>query len=215
MRVAIREPGAFTLHLRAYCLAFGFEGAGLSWPPVRENGRGGVEVSPSLEKTGGAGLKSVAAIALSAAPLVDQDRQSAKRVGLALVVIGRPKGRRFSIWRGPGCPARGGRRGSAVTHWGVGDGMGQIYPNNTTFGAHHFRGTPGRAPMGWPRSCLLAHRAFWRAGLGGAGAGSWFFCRAGRGLGGVRVNKISLVVLRLKAGFGLAVLPAQRVHGGR
>jgi hypothetical protein len=88
---------AFTPHLRAYRLALGFESAGLSWPPVRENGRGGVEVSPPLEKTGGAGLKSVAAIALSAASLVAQDRQSAKRVGLALVVIGRPKGRRFWI----------------------------------------------------------------------------------------------------------------------
>jgi hypothetical protein len=75
----------------------------------------------------------------------------------ALVVIGRPKpqeqegqgqGAEVLDLEGPG-PPRGGRRGSAATHWGVGDGMwgvgvGEIYPNNTTSGAR--RGPRGVAP---------------------------------------------------------------------
>jgi hypothetical protein len=75
----------------------------------------------------------------------------------ALVVIGRPKpqeqegqgqGAEVLDLEGPG-PPRGGRRGSAATHWGVGDGLwgvgvGGIYPNNTTSGAR--RGPRGVAP---------------------------------------------------------------------
>jgi hypothetical protein len=77
----------------------------------------------------------------------------------SLVVIGpwTPQGRAEVLdLEGPG-PPRGGCRGSPVTHWGVVDGMGQIYPNNTTF-----RGMPGPPARGGPGV------AFWPAGRLGA-----------------------------------------------
>jgi hypothetical protein len=113
---------------------------------------------------------------------------------------------------GPGPPrGGGGRRGSAVTHWGVGDGMGQIYPNNTTFGAR-------QGPHG-PRGGLGV--AFWPAGrfgardlVGPARVAGFSAGRAGVGRGG-RANKPSPVVLRLNAGTRPAVLSAQRVRARR
>jgi hypothetical protein len=46
--------------------------------------------------------------------------------------------------RGRDCPAaRGGRRGLAVAHRGVGDGTWQIWASSTAFEAHAAHGTPG------------------------------------------------------------------------
>jgi hypothetical protein len=114
--------------------------------------------------------------------------------GLALVVLGpspspspKPQGVEVLDLEGPG-PPRGGHRGSAVTHWGLGCWR---WNGANIIRYHHFRGTPG-PPQG-SRSRFLARRAFWRAGLGGAGAGGYFFPAERAGVWG-RANKTSLWV---------------------
>ncbi len=79
----------------------------------------------------------------------------------ALVVIGRPKpqeqegqgqGAEVLDLEGPGPPC-GERCGSTVTHCGVGDGMRQIYPKNTT---HNTTFGPPRSAVGGRRSAVFA-----------------------------------------------------------
>jgi hypothetical protein len=81
---------------------------------------------------------------------------------------------------GPG-PPRGGCRDSPVTHWGAVDGMGQIYPNNTTFGAR--QGPHGVAPelLFGPQG-VLARGTWWgrRGGPGFLQGGPVFGGRAGK-----------------------------------
>jgi hypothetical protein len=102
---------------------------------------------------------------------------------------------RFALdLEGPGPPC-GGRRGPAVTHWGVGDGMEQIYPNNTAFQGH--AGAPtgcGVAPesLFGPQG-VLARGTWW-----GRREGLFFFLQGGPGFGG-RLNKTIRVVLHLRA----------------
>jgi hypothetical protein len=83
----------------------------------------------------------------------------------ALVVIGRPRGRRFWIWRGRDRPAVAAVRGLAVTHRGVGDVTGQIWASSTSFEAHQdLRGVVPQSRLGLQG---VLGRGAWRGRCGG------------------------------------------------
>jgi hypothetical protein len=117
----------------------------------------------------------------------------------ALVVIGRPRGAEILDLGRPG-PPRGGRRGLAVTHRGVGDVTGQIWASSTSFEAHQDlrgvvpqsllgpQGVLGRGKSPWPngfsRRTRLSHEILPKP----AGRGPRGFRSRGAGVGaGVRV----------------------------